>query len=136
MTPARGFSSFTARDGRCDLDLRGRLIEGRRLAAEAVLKRWLTPRGSLFWNPDFGHDVRQYLSMRLDAGRLYAVGIALAAEAEKDERIASAEVSVEALGSGATRRLRIVAKLVDAEGPFELVSEISLAKVELFKVAA
>ncbi len=45
-----------------DLDSSFTLITGRRVIAEAILRRLLTPRGGLAYDPDFGLDVRGWLN--------------------------------------------------------------------------
>lgn len=61
---------------------------------QAIARRWVTPRGSLYRHPEYGHDVRQYLNDDLDAGDLPGIESALAEEARADERTDDASVSV------------------------------------------
>ncbi len=106
-----------------DLDRGFSLITGRRAVAEAVARRWITPRGSLPWAPGVGEDVRQYLSARVDGPRLRALEAALQAQAEGEERVASAAVTVAWSGTAGALALRVrgVLVLVDGGDPLDLV---------------
>jgi phage baseplate assembly protein W len=46
------------------------LVSGRRALAEACIRRLTTPRGGLFYAPNYGTDVREMLMARLDEARL------------------------------------------------------------------
>jgi len=61
---------------------------------QAIARRWVTPRGSLYRHPSYGYDVRQYLNEDIDDADLPAIESALAEEAQADERTDSARVSV------------------------------------------
>jgi hypothetical protein len=95
--------------------------------ALAIARRWLTVRGTLWYAPDYGYDVRQYLG----AASVTSVGFieaALEAEALKDERVAACEVRV----TRENRTLRIEALLTSVEGPVPLtlvVSELGVAQL-------
>lgn len=85
--------------------------------ALAVARRWLTGRGTLWYAPDYGYDVRQYLGAA-DVTSTGFVEAALEQEALKDERVAACEVRV--TRDPKSRTLRIEALLTSAEGPFPL----------------
>src|SRR5207253_1177574 len=69
-----------------DLDIRWPLQDGRRNLAEAIARRLQTPRGGLFYAPDYGTDVRSWLNEVLTEDDLFRVKMAVEAECEKDER--------------------------------------------------
>lgn len=106
-----------------DLDPQFRLISGQRVVAEAVARRWLTPRGSVSYDETYGEDVRAYLHARVDGPRLRALEAALQAQAVADERVQSAVVtlSTSTSGTAAGLRLRVTGRLTTAAGPFTLV---------------
>lgn len=104
-----------------DLDPQFRLITGQRVVAEAVARRWLSPRGSVSYDETYGEDVRAYLNARVDGPRLRALEAALQAQAVADERVRDATVTLSTSGSAAALRLQITGRLVTAAGPFALV---------------
>lgn len=75
-------------------DLSFRQISGKRAIAEAVARRWLTPRGDLVTDENAGIDIRQILNAKIDDAALYMIGEAMQAEAEKDERVAQCVVNL------------------------------------------
>jgi hypothetical protein len=77
-------------DGTIDLDPGLALVADAQLMNEAVIKRITTPRGGLFYDPDYGVDVREYLNAPIDDARLFELQGLIEAELEKDERISSA----------------------------------------------
>jgi hypothetical protein len=107
------------------------LISGARVVAEAILKRWLTPRGSCFWDLDLGHDVRQYLSAAIDSTRLSAIETQLAAEAQKDERVESCTVT--ASFDPTAKRFTLKSRVTLVEGEtFSFVVGVDALTAELF----
>jgi hypothetical protein len=114
-----------------DLDPYFRPLAGPRAVAEAVVRRWTTPTGGLFFDPSFGIDVREHLSRATTPSGTYTLASQLAAQAEEDERVQSAlvEVSFEVQ----TRRLRVRAEIRTARGPFTLVLSVDQLSVELLE---
>ena len=111
-------------DFSCEEDLDANLtpVSGRLGLAQSVLRRYISPTGSLFYDSDYGDDIRRYVNnvgpteMRASA--------AAEGEAEKDERVDRADV--DATKSGSALELKVV--LTDGDGPFELtigVDELS-----------
>lgn len=134
MTESHGLSSFTSKDGRPGLDPKFRRLKGPRLIAEAFLKRIISPRESVHYDLDLGKDVRAFLSSRLDAGRLFSIGIALSAEGAKDERVESADVDVTIVERAGKKTLRVAGKLTPVEGEtFDFVGEINEVRAALLE---
>jgi len=124
-----GTDISTFKDG--DLDPYFELIAGPRVVAEAVLRRWTTPTGALFYDPSFGIDVRGLLSAGTSSQSLFALRAALVAQAEEDDRVLSADVEVEL--NAPARTLLIRAQIRTAEGPFAMVVSIDHVSVELLE---
>ena len=114
-----------------DLDPFFGLIAGARVIAEAIVRRWTTPEGGLFYDPSFGRDVRALIGQACTAQSLFALRAQLAAQAEEDERVLEATIDV-ALDI-ATRTLRIRGEIRTALGPFSLVVSIDQLSVELLE---
>jgi len=117
-------STFVLNDeGDFDLDPYFREISGLRVVAEAVARRWTSPKGSLFWDPDACEDVTAYLNAKFEPDRIDDLQSALAAEAQKDERVQSASVLV--TYEHATKRLRVRGALTPSTGEtFQFVLSI------------
>jgi hypothetical protein len=117
-------SSFVLNDeGAMDLDPYFAEITGARVIAEAVARRWTSEKGSHFWDPDCGEDVRAYLNARFDPTSITDMEASLAAEAEKDERVARCAVLV--TYEQGSKRLRIRGAITPAVGPsFQFVMPV------------
>lgn len=89
-----------------DVDLFLSSADGPTSAAEAVARTLLHAPGALWWAPDLGHDVRQYIHGSGDPTRIEHN---VQAAAEADERIKSADVLAEVFG----RELRLTIKLIE-----------------------
>jgi len=112
-----------------DLDPFFRVISGKRVVAEAIVRRWTTPQGALFFDENFGRDVRDLLGQATSPQTLFALKNALVAQAEEDERVA--EISVDVSLDVRSRKLLIRGEIATADGPFTLVVSISDLSVDL-----
>lgn len=123
-------STFVGTDG---LDRQFRVISGARAVAEAVARRWLTPRDSLVYAPGYGEDVRELLNGAVTQPILAAFQSSLEAQALADERVEACSVQIAESGPPAARSLKITASLVTASGPFRLVLTVDqlVAQLEL-----
>jgi phage baseplate assembly protein W len=61
---------------------------------EALLRRLITPRGGLFYDPEYGLDVREYLNTALSDADRFELETFIALECEKDERVNSATTTI------------------------------------------
>lgn len=115
------------------LDPYFRPISGRRVVAEAVVRRLSTPRGGLHYAPDYGLDLREFLNEGFTPRQLFTLKSSIEAEVEKDPRIQSCTAT---LDTPSTDRLRIRLSITDAEGPFRLVLSVDQLTVDLLRVEA
>ncbi len=122
----RDISTFVDVDGLLDLDPAWNPISGVPVVAEAIARRISTPPGSLPDDSSYGFDVRQLLEDNLDERDLAAARAAIQLQAEADERVVSATVQLSLLGE----RLRIVLRVLLAEGPFTLTLDVNQLGVE------
>lgn len=106
-----------------DLDPRCVVVTGRRLLAEAIVRRWITPRGGLIDDPNYGTDVTAYLNDDVKPSDIATLKSAMAAEAEKDERVNSCDIDVQIPPFG-TGVYTITALVHDNNGPFQLVVSV------------
>lgn len=110
-----------------DLDPNLTVVEGPAAVAVAVARRFLTPAGGLFYDRNFGFDVRRLLNAPIRS--IPELTFRLQAEARKDQRVEDADVRVvraqEALYIGITLTL--------ATGPFTFAIRVTKLSVELLK---
>jgi len=107
---------------------------GRRVLLESVARRMSTPRGALWWAPSYGSDLGAILDGPVSDAQLRANATALQQQLAQDERILSARV--EASYVAATRSLRIIVSITDADGPFERVFTLDASGVATLMEAA
>ncbi len=103
-----------------DLDPRCIVVTGRRLLAEAIVRRWITPRAGLIGDPDYGTDITAYINDDVSPRDIATLKSVMSQEAEKDERVNSCDISVEVPPQG-TGVYAITALVHDSDGPFTLV---------------
>lgn len=125
-------------DTSCTTSLRtGQLVSGPRLVAEALYRRFTTPRGMLRGGEDeanYGLDLVGIIgsvSTKSDAAALEG---RILSEAQKDERIQSVSVTVNATTSGPSTSFAIAISATTAAGPFTLQLAVSAVTVELIGI--
>jgi phage baseplate assembly protein W len=116
-----------------DLDPTMPEVTGRVALVQAILRRLSTPPGSLFYDPDYGIDVREYVGEGLDAADLFYVQTEIERECLKDERVRAAQARVSLDAS--TGVLTISLQLRDATGPFRLVLSVDQVTLTLLSGA-
>lgn len=105
-----------------------RLVDGLTNYAQAIVRRLSTPRGGLFYAPDYGYDVREFLNETDSAEARFSLEVNAAAECEKDPRTLSADAELTEVGDG-DFRLRLA--LETTEGPVALVLNVERLTVEV-----
>ena len=112
-----------------DLEPNLRVVSGRECLRQALLRRLITPRGSLFFDPNYGTDLRAFLA---SSARASEIAQAVEAECLKDERVEDVSSLVT---PPATNSDPIVVRLsiVDADGPFPLTVAVSSLTVKLLE---
>lgn len=116
-----------------DLDPTFSIRSGPHVVGEAIARRFLTPRGSVSWDLAYGWDTRQLLNDYLQPLQFPQIAAQLEAEARKDERVASASVTL-FLGL-LPNTLRIKCLLTLASGPFQFeltVSQVAAQQTLVF----
>lgn len=115
-----------------DLTMPSVMVSGFRVVAEAVLRRWSTPRGGLIEDPTYGYDLTNAIGEDIDAQTLASMSQGAATEAEKDPRVRACFVTLGLINSVLT----VQARIETAEGPFTLVAAVSGITVTLLQVQA
>lgn len=109
-----------------DLDPSYSVITGPRVVAEAVARRLITPRGGLFYDLNYGYDVRQFLNAIITPGLASTISSQCEQEALKDERVLGASVVV-IQGPGQLSQLTLNVDLKLQSGPFKFVMTVGQA---------
>jgi len=115
-----------------DLDPGGALVSGKTCLAQALARRLTTPRGGLFYDTNYGTDVRLYLNEGIAGETLAKIKGDIAAECLKDERVSSC--SVDAVFNAAAQTLKLSITVDTGEGPFVLVADASKLSLDLLSV--
>ena len=113
---------------------KARMVSGVRNYLEALVRRWTTPRGALFYAPDYGRDLRAWLNKEDTAANRFSLAVEAAAEAEADPRTISADAEVVAVVPGSAYKLRV--DLETTEGPLSLILAVSAVTVEVLNADA
>jgi len=106
-------------------------VDGPTIVAQAIYRRLYTPRGALWQDPDYGLDLRDYLSRRMTSAEIAAIPGEVVKEIQKDERIASARVRIV---SQTAETLELWIGVDGGVGPFSLVISATQAAVTLVSV--
>jgi hypothetical protein len=107
------------------------MASGFRCVAEAIVRRWSTPRGGLLDDADYGYDLTDRVGDDLDKADLTQMAHLAKSEAEKDERVQTCDVTLTLAVDGT---LAVVGKVTTAAGPFNLVASVSAVTVTLLQV--
>jgi phage baseplate assembly protein W len=65
----------------------------RTLIAQALIRRWMTPRGMLLDDPDYGTDLAEFMHDEVDELSLARMRAEARAEALKDERVVDCTIT-------------------------------------------
>ena len=117
-----------------DLDETMKEISGQDVLAQAIYRRLTTPRGQLIDDPDYGIDVRSFLSRGVDAGKLREIEGTIRQEVLKDERVAN--VTAKATIDYKTYSITVSLIVTTGDGPFRLVFSITADTIEFLKEGA
>ncbi len=112
-----------------DLDPMFPSVSGRTVLVQAIARRLTTSRGGLFYDPDYGLDIRDWLSEGLTPGKVLELEIAIAAQCRRDQRVESAHATC--VLDLITLIMTVSVELTDALGPFSFVMNVSAATVTL-----
>jgi hypothetical protein len=116
-----------------DISTPSYMASGAQCVAEAVARRWSTSRGGLIDDPDYGYNLTDMISADLAPSDISYAQEQLAAEAEKDERVLSAAVTLSLSIAGV---LMCVGVIMTSVGPFRMVVSVANATVSLLLVTS
>ena len=85
--------------------------------AEALVRRLITPRGKLFYDPEYGIDLRSYLNEAARPEVLYEIQRRVEEQCELDPRVQSAQAQVQYEAASRTLRVHVDVELADERSP-------------------
>lgn len=115
------------------LDPRLLLVGGLANLGQALVARLSTPRGGLFYDPNYGTDLRVYVNDAMSAATLARVRADVQAECIKDERVLACTAST--VFDAPTKTLLVQVSVQTAGGPFQLVLAVSSLTVAVLRPA-
>lgn len=101
---------------------------------EALVRRLSTPTGQLFWNPEYGYDVRQLLNSEVSPNILEAAEKIIENQLELDERVDKATSQI-AFNESASKMYLYIEITPVADKTFTLVLSVDKVTVELLESA-
>lgn len=117
-------------DARSDVPLRWGLVSGRANLSDALARRFITARGALVDDSEYGADLRDYLNAGLTPAGLAQLRGTIVAQAGADKRVQSVD-SVDFAFNQSTNALTVTLVLSDAQGPFDLILGINAVTVDI-----
>jgi hypothetical protein len=104
------------------------VVPERLALAQALARRYITPRGGLFYDPSYGLDLRKFVSETYRPGDVEAM---ISAEGRKDERVANVVARITVAGETWT----IIVNVTTVQGDsFPLTLSVTSVTVELLSV--
>lgn len=110
------------------------LVSGTTNLGQALVHRLSTPRLSLWYDPDYGTDLRAYLNETLNNAKLAQARTDAQAECLKDERVLSCLATT--TFDRRTKTMGVSVTGQTKEGPFTLVLAVTDLTVELLQFTA
>jgi phage baseplate assembly protein W len=114
-----------------DLDPLLEARSGVRVLAEALVRRLQTPRGSLFYAPSYGYDLKAVLLSRIDRAALARIRASIMAELRHDERVDDLEVALSF--DAANEALSVRISVATAAGPFALTLAVTSVSLDILE---
>jgi phage baseplate assembly protein W len=116
-----------------DMSPTRKVVSGERCLAEHLASRLETPRGGLFYDPNYGTDLRAYVNR--SGVTKYQVTSDIQTESLKDERVAKVVPDVTITNTTITARISVVPEDSTLK-PFDFTINVSQLTVELVNFSA
>ena len=98
---------------------------------KALCRRLSTPHGGLFYAPDYGYDLMQFVNADVSSDLLQEIRAGVRAECLKDERVSDCYVTVSY--DPGTTTIRVVVSVSSKSGTGRLVANIGQVSVEFLR---
>lgn len=115
-----------------DLSMPSYMASGLQCVAEAILRRWSTSQGELIDDPNYGYNLTDLINDDLSPTQLAYAAQQAAAQAQLDERVLQCAVQLTLTVAGL---LTVVANVITAAGPFQLVLAVSAVTTKILLVS-
>jgi phage baseplate assembly protein W len=112
-----------------DLDAGFSLVSGRTALGQALARRLETPRGGLFYDPDYGTDVREMVNDAATSAFAQQRQQQIEAEALKDERVGTATATVTYSPPTSTATIKL--DVDTAAGPYTFILAVTGVSIAL-----
>lgn len=106
-------------------------VSGRQCLVQAIARRYITARGRLIDDANYGYDLTQYVNDDLKPADIGRIQAGAEAEAKKDERVLEATAKITLTVAGI---MIVTIALTDAVGTFFLVLSVSEVTIQLLSV--
>jgi phage baseplate assembly protein W len=117
-----------------DLDERFVLRSGNTVLVESIARRYTTRRGGLFYDQNYGLDLRDFLNEAFTPKAELEIRAQIAAEAIKDRRVRRAQATV--AFNRLTKTMQVTIRIQPLDGPtFDMVLAVTAVTVALLKAA-
>ncbi len=116
-----------------DLEDELRVISGPLVLAQALVRRWSTPRGMLIDDPDYGTDLRENINESVDNLALIRIRSECRAEALKDERVVDCVITASRYDQG-TGVVTLMITIEAREESITMVLAVSDLTVDLLTI--
>ena len=113
------------------LDPLGTLVSGNTAVLQALARRLTTPRGGLFYDPNYGTDVRGFLNEAMTNESIARWKTAIERECRQDPRVTSIVVDMNPNVPANTLTIHITG--TTADGPFAAVFGVTSLTLDLLK---
>lgn len=112
-----------------DLDPSGALVSGNVALSQAIARRLTTPRGGLFYDSNYGTDVRAFVNEVVNVESLARMRSAIERECLQDERCQSCTATLVFNAQGQALTIHVAGETAD--GPFRFVLAVTALTVDL-----
>lgn len=102
--------------------------------ARQLIYRLSIPRGSLFWDPDCGDDIRLFLNSKISPSLLDQIKSVVKTQCEQDPRVDNADVEI--IYNKTNLSLEITIYVTTFEGPFTLVLSVNSLSIETLTISS
>ena len=117
-----------------DLDARLGLVDGLTLLGQDLAARLQTPREGLWYDPDYGYDLRQWVNADYEPSDVFVIQSEVERECLKDERVEGCRATIEA--DDIKHTLSVTLNVTVADGPtYDLVLAVSDVTVDVLGIA-
>lgn len=105
------------------------VASGYRNLGNALARRYMTPRGDLFYDQDYGLDLREWINEGLTDSGISELVDLIEAEARKDDRVL--DLSADVTFDRSTSKLTVAMDIETAEGPYRMILGVDEVTVQL-----